>query len=64
MATVVLFTSLLSHCAGLLGDKQSKAVIIHKDNKRNISTVLKPMTLIEIQENISCLPKVKYLVSF
>ncbi|XP_078363340.1 bridge-like lipid transfer protein family member 2 isoform X2 [Oculina patagonica] len=42
---------------GLLGDKQSKAVIIHKDNKRNISTVLKPMTLIEIQENISCLPK-------
>lgn len=50
----------ISQCTGLLEEKQSKAVIIHKENKRNISTALKPLTLIEIQENITRLPKVKY----
>ena len=48
---------------GLLGDRQSKDVSIHKDNKTpNVSTAPKPWTLIEIQENISRLPMVKHMI--
>lgn len=60
---VLRFTSvLISHCIGLLEDKQSEAVSIRRENKRNLTTVLKPWTLTEIQENISSLPKVKYFL--
>lgn len=61
---MLLFTSLLiSHCTGLLEGGQSEAVSIQRENKRNVTTVLKPLTLTEIEENILSLPKVKYFVA-
>ena len=61
---MLLFTSLLiSHCTGLLEGIQSEAVSIQQENKRNVSSVLKPLTLTEIEKNILSLPKVKYFVA-
>lgn len=61
---MLLFTSLLtSRCTGLLEGIQSEAVSIQRENKRNLTTVVKPMTLTEIEENVSSLPKVKYSVA-
>ena len=61
---MLIFTSLLiSHCTGLLEGLQSEAVNIQRENKRNLTTVVKPMTLTEIEENVSSLPKVKYFVA-
>ncbi|XP_020627121.1 protein KIAA0100-like isoform X2 [Orbicella faveolata] len=42
---------------GLLEGGQSEAVSIQRENKRNVTTVLKPLTLTEIEENILSLPK-------
>jgi len=51
---------LISYCTGLLEGIQSEAVNIQRENKRNVTSVPKPLTLTEIEENILSLPKVKY----